>query len=99
MIVAWENLTLAEARGWITNYTVHYWDVGKENRSTARSNSTTTSDEFSLTINGLDIFRTYNIVVTANTSAGVGMDSKILVLNAQQRPNQGIYIYMCVCVM
>ena len=92
MIVTWENLTLAEARGWIINYTVHYWDVGKEDRSTAHSNSTTTSNNFSLVIEGLDPFTTYKIVVTASTIIGVGMDSNILVLEAQTRPIQGTYV-------
>ena len=85
--VTWMNLTLAEARGWITNYTVHYWDVATETRSIAH-NSSASSDKTSLVIDGLDVFRTYNIVLTASTVMGAGTDSTVFVLKGRQRPIQ-----------
>ena len=85
-MVQWRNLTLAEAKGWITHYTVHWWDTQTGVRASA-SNRNTSGVATSLEIKmGFDIFQTYNIVVTASTVAGQGVDSTIFVLVRRPRP-------------
>ena len=87
MVVGWNNLTLTQARGWILHYTIHYWDVGNQNRFSARNFSTkgvATSHTFN---SGFDASRTYNIVITATTIAGEGVDSKVFVLVGRPLPS------------
>ena len=88
VVVRWDNLTLSEARGWIVNYTIHYWDAGKHTRTTAR-NSTTKGAQTShnFTSKDFSVFRTYNIVVTGSTVAGEGTDSQIFVLQGKPSPS------------
>ena len=88
VVVLWDNLTLTEARGWIVHYTVHYWDAGKQNRTTAR-NFTTEGVQIShnFTSKDFDVFQTYNIVVTGSTVAGEGTDSQVFVLLGKPRPS------------
>ena len=87
VLVLWDHLTLTEARGWILHYTIHYWDTGNQNRKSARNFSTDgvkTSHTFSS--RDFDSFRTYNIVVTASTVAGEGLDSQVVMLIGKPLP-------------
>ena len=87
VLVNWHNLTLTEARGWIVNYTIHYWDIGSQDRKSAR-NFSTDREKTSHTFSGQDFdsLRTYNIVVTASTIAGEGVDSLVVVLVGKSLP-------------
>ena len=87
VVVTWSNLTLTRARGWLINYTIHYWDAGNGNRKSAKNvttDSVITSHTFSS--KDFDSFRTYNVVVTASTVIGEGDDSEIFVLKGRPLP-------------
>ena len=92
--VRWQNLTLADARGWIEKYTVYYWDVSKD-RSSAANQSTMGVNKSLMIESKLDMFKTYKFVVTATTGGGEGEDSTPYTLKGNPRPQQtgpGIYI-------
>ena len=82
MKVSWSLLTLVEARGWITNYTVYYKprpaSGGQYNFTTVPHNLT------SVVIGGLLSEETYVVQVSASTAAGEGVRSEEVSVNDMQ---------------
>ena len=74
MMVSWTKLTLAEARGFIKNYTILYYpSMGSRKRQSSNAMSTTVnSDLSSIVIDGLDENSAYSVQISANTGAGNG---------------------------
>ena len=79
MHVSWSPLSLEEARGFLTGYTVTYTstagDGGRRKRDDESGTRTVSADETSVTLSGLDSDRQYSVSVAASTSAGTGVPS------------------------
>ena len=72
MNVSWTLLTLEEARGFVTSYTVSYRkDEGMAKRTT-ESVVVPGGEQSSVVIGGLDPGSSYLVSVSASTSAGTG---------------------------
>ena len=69
MRVSWDPLTLEQARGFITHYTVLYQS------STLMEVVTVPGNETTVVIGGLDVTQSYSISVSAGTSVGNGEPS------------------------
>ena len=79
MDVSWIPLTLEEARGFVTGYTVTYTAEEEEKRRKRDHDSgseTVPGDESSVAIDGLDPDAQYSVSVAAETAAGVGVPSE-----------------------
>ena len=74
MTVSWTTLTLAEARGFILNFTIVYYpSSGNRKRQQLSTMSVTVgNDSNNITINGLEEKLVYSVQVSANTVAGRG---------------------------
>ena len=80
MNVSWTLLTLEEARGFVTSYTVSYRkDEGVAKRTT-ESVVVPGGEQSSVVIGGLDPGSSYLVSVSASTSAGSGEMSEPVVL-------------------
>ena len=74
MTVSWTKLTLIEARGFISNYTIAYYPTSMS-RKRQQSNSmykVVSSESNSAIIDGLDENSAYAVQMSANTGAGEG---------------------------
>ena len=73
MVVSWIPLTLSEARGFITSYTVFYSpQVSRTKRQEPHTMQKTVSGDVNrTTIDGLDPNTVYDVQMSANTKAGV----------------------------
>ena len=94
MVVSWTPLTLSEARGFITSYTVFYSpQVSRRKRQEPNTMQKIVSGDVNqTTINGLDPNTAYDVRMSANTKAGASVLSEVisaLVLNAGK--SIGIY--------
>ena len=72
MVVNWSVLTPVEARGYITHYTVYYWLASN---STFIMNAVVPHNVSRVIIGNLLHSRTYNMQLSASTSAGEGRRS------------------------
>ena len=79
IIVMWKLLTLEEARGFITGYTVtvQQADFGLVLRQTPNTVGVSPNDSMA-TIHGLDPKHAYNITLSAHTSQGENSSSTLL---------------------
>ena len=78
MLVSWTPLTLSEARGFVTFYTVSYTPVLNSRRRQVSQDTmymNVSADSSSVTIVGLDGSLTYSVQVSAGTRAGQGVQS------------------------
>ena len=83
MIVSWRPLTLTEARGFVSHYTVTYSPQvisGGRKRQTAMTEVVTGMDANMTSIDGLDPDIVYNVHVTATTGGGNGEISIVVSL-------------------
>ena len=81
MNVSWTLLTLEEARGFVTSYTVSYKkDEGMAKRTT-ESVVVPGGEQSSVVIGGLDPGSSYLVSVSASTSAGTGEMSEETVVS------------------
>ena len=75
MVVSWQPLTLAEARGFISHYTVTYFPQiipGGRKRQEAMMVEVEGMDSNSTTITDLDPNTVYEVQLSASTGAGEG---------------------------
>ena len=79
MNVSWELLTLIQARGHVTNYTISYQPTGTVELETK---VVVPGDQNSVVIGGLDPYQAYSVQVWANTTAGIGNTSETLTIEA-----------------
>ena len=79
MVVSWTPLTLSEARGFITNYTVFYSpQVSRGKRQEPNTMQMTVSgDANQTTIHDLDPNTAYDVQMSANTKAGASSMSNV----------------------
>ena len=91
MNVSWTLLTLEEARGFVTSYTVSYRkDEGMAKRTT-ESVVVPGGEQSSVVIGGLDPGSSYQVSVSASTSAGTGdMSEPVVLVEAEEPTNIGM---------
>ena len=72
MRVSWTSLTLTEARGFITYYTLVYFPLssGSKQEELNILHQTVSKDSSVATIEGLDGYSAYVVLVSASTAAG-----------------------------
>ena len=76
MLVSWSPLTLSEARGFVTHYTIAYTPVVNSRRRQASQDTlyrNVSADSSSVIIVGLDGNLEYSVQVSAGTIAGQGV--------------------------
>ena len=78
MEVSWQPISLAEARGFVSSYTIAYQSE-RNNFSLSAMKISVPGNQTIVVIDGLNPDLTYHIKVWANTSAGAGMASKAIV--------------------
>ena len=103
MDVSWVPLTLEEARGFITGYTVTYTAEEDEERRRQLSkrdhdsgSETVLGDQSSVTISGLDPDAQYSVTVAAETAAGRGFVS--VPVTAPSKLLQCYYVAKFICI-
>ena len=85
MSVSYTPLTLSEARGFVTFYTVAYTPVLNSRRRQVSQDTmymNVSADSSSVTIVGLDVSLAYSVQVSAGTRAGQGVQSAAQVADA-----------------
>ena len=80
MVVSWIPLTLSEARGFITSYTVFYSSqVNRRKRQEPNTMQKTVSGDVSqTTIDGLDPNTSFHVQMSANSKAGASALSPLV---------------------
>ena len=81
MVVSWQPLTLAEARGFVSHYTVTYSPQiisGGRKRQAAMMEIVQGMDANMTNIDGLDPGTVYNVHVSATTGGGNGVISVVI---------------------
>ena len=82
MLVSWTPLTLSEARGFVTHYTIAYTPVINSRRRQVSQDTTyqnVSADLSNETISRLDGSLAYSIQVSAGTITGQGVQSAAIV--------------------
>ena len=90
--VSWTPLTLSEARGFVTFYTVAYTPVLNSRRRQVSQDTmyiNVSADSSSVTIVGLDGSLAYSVQVSAGTRAGQGVQSTAQVAETASSSNSG----------
>ena len=85
MDVSWRPLTLFEARGFVTFYSIAYTPTPNSRRQQASQDTmymNASADSDSVTIEGLDGDLTYSVTVSAGTRAGIGVESDAVIVEA-----------------
>ena len=83
MDVSWRPLTLSEARGFVTFYSIAYTPTPNSRRRQASQDTmyvNASADSSSVTIQGLDGDLAYSVTVAAATTAGIGIQSTPVVV-------------------
>ena len=87
MVVSWRPLTLTEARGFVSHYTVTYSPQVKSSgrkRQAAMTEVVSGMDSSMVSIDGLDPDTVYNVHVSATTGGGDGVLGVIFSVEAFQ---------------
>ena len=77
MTVTWRRLSIVEARGILTGYTMEYGPAGQENVRVQLVNIG--PEEGTVMIAGLDPEVTYSVVVYASTAAGRSASDAVII--------------------
>ena len=87
MRVSWIRLTLSEARGFITHYTVAYFPLssGSKREELYILDQTVGNDSSEATIEGLDGYSAYAVQVSASTAAGDGGYGGAIIASTHQQ--------------
>ena len=70
--ISWVKLTLDEARGFVTLYTIRYDSVGSRNKRAVKIEVAGPESSYKV-IGGVGITESYSVTVSASTSAGEGI--------------------------
>ena len=100
MLVSWTPLTLSEARGFVTFYTVAYTPVLNSRRRQVSQDTmyiNVSADSSSVTIVGLDGSLAYSVQVSAGTRAGQGVPSTAQVAGITEGERYNISMYRMWC--
>ena len=95
MLVSWTPLTLSEARGFVTFYTVAYTPVLNSRRRQVSQDTmymNVSADSSSVTIVGLVGSLAYSVQVLAGTRAGQGVQSRASVAEAVSNSGNAVHI-------
>ena len=95
LAVSWTPLTLSEARGFVTFYTIAYTPILNSRRRQVSQDtmySNVSANSSSVTIVGLDGSLTYSVQVSAGTSAGQGVLSTAMVAELASTGMEYIYL-------
>ena len=98
MLVSWTPLTLPEARGFVTFYTVAYTPVLNSRRRQVSQDTmymNVSANSSSVTIVGLDGSLMYSVQVSAGTRAGQGVQSTAQVAEGIAKPNNLYTVFRC----
>ena len=101
MVVSWTPLTISEARGFITNYTVFYSpqvSTTKRQEPNTMQKTFVSGDVNGTAIHDLDPNTAYNVQMSANTKAGASSLSEVI--PAPVPPNTGnitVIYYSILC--
>ena len=82
--ISWEKMSLEEARGFVTGYTIRYDSIERRRRR-AVTVEAVDPDSFHKVIGGLQLTESYSITVSASTSAGEGVESAPVILEGELR--------------
>ena len=96
MDVSWRPLTLSEARGFVTFYSIAYTPTPNSRRRQASQDTmyvNASADSSSVTIQGLDGDLAYSVTVAAATRAGIGVESNGII--AKARPTEATTTASC----
>ena len=89
MEVSWIPLTLSEARGFITSYTIFYSSQVNRTKQEPHTMEKIVSGNINqITIDGLDPNTAYDVQMSANTKAGASSLSEVI---SAPVPNTGTY--------
>ena len=81
MDVSWRPLTLSEARGFVTFYSIAYTPTPNSRRRQSQTMFMNASaDSSSVTVVGLDGDLAYSVTVSASTRAGMGPQSDLMIV-------------------
>ena len=89
MDVSWRPLTLSEARGFVTFYSIAYTPTPNSRRRQAPQDTmhvNASADSSSVTVVGLDGDLAYSVTVSASTSAGMGPQSDTVIIEISKAP-------------
>ena len=95
MNVTWTKLTLEEARGLITAYTVTYEIVSSRRRKEVLEEVSAPEDSYKV-VGGLDFTSSYLVVVSASTTAGQGISSSAITVQGKHDNTGYRYILLLV---
>lgn len=82
MNVTWTKLTLEEARGLITAYTVTYETVGSRRRKEVMEEVSEPENSYKV-VGGLGFTTSYSVMVSASTTAGQGISSSAITVQGK----------------
>ena len=82
MNVTWTKLTLEEARGIITTYTVTYEIVSSRRRKEVMEEVSEPDNSYKV-VGGLDFTSSYLVMVSASTIAGQGISSSAVTVHGK----------------
>lgn len=82
MNVSWVKLTLEEARGFVTGYTVTYDSLESRRRRTVRIELVGAEESYKV-VSGLEFTKSYSITVSARTLAGEGVASSPVIAQGE----------------
>ena len=95
MNITWVKLTLEEARGFITGYTVSYDTLDLRRRKEAMVEFIHPEGSFKV-IGGLGFTTSYSVTVSASTTAGEGISSPPITAYGNQSIIHGISLSLAV---
>ena len=84
MNITWVKLSLKEARGFITGYTMSYDTLDSRHRKEAMVEFAHPEDSYKV-IGGLGFTASYSITVSASTAVGQGISSPPIIVNGNKQ--------------
>ncbi len=97
MNVSWEKLSLEEARGYITGYTIRYDTIGTRNKRNVRM-EVVDPDSLYKVIGDLGFTESYSVTVSANTAVGEGISSTVFSSYGKQAYKISYIIAYCMII-
>ena len=96
MNITWTKLTLEEARGFITAYTIIYEAVGLRRRKEVMEEISEPENSYKV-VGGLGFTTSYSVMVSASTIAGQGIGSSAITVQGKHCSSTNSYssVFMC----
>ena len=93
MNITWRKLSLEEARGFITSYTVSYDTLDSRRRKEATVEFVHPEGSYKV-ISGLGITISYVVTVSASTAVGLGINSPPIIVNGKPNHHHTIMVLL-----